>query len=222
VFLAGDTINGANVTITGSQILGSLQLNNSTVTLVGVSGGNISASHSVVDLRDSSVDGLSLVSSKVTLSDSSYASVSPPLPSIQVAGLDKPISSVASFDVTVAGAGLTVGSLSANIDGTSANLSVNATSAGLRATGRIDPAAINDGVHTLTLTAAQSDGLSSTLSTSFSTNAHQQALNNETSALLYVAMALAAVAVVALVIAAVAYRRTVARAVPSAPSAPQV
>ena len=161
-------------------------------------------------------------SSKVSLADSSYGNVSPGLPSIRVAGLSKPLAAVSGFNVTVTGSDLVAGSLSASMDGATISLKVNATSTGLFATGKIDPTALNDGVHALSLIASQSDGLSSALSSSFSTDAHQQAISNETSLLLYLAVALAAVAVIALVIGTLAFRRTRVGSLLATPAAAQV
>jgi len=222
IFAGVNTVSEANVTISDSQILGVLNLDSANVTMVGVSGDSINATNSTVVLRDSNIGNLTLSSSKVSLADSSYTTVDPIVPSLQLSGLSKPISAVASFNVTVTGADLTASSLVASVDGSSITLKVNTTSSGLSAAGTVDPTKLSDGVHSLTLTASQSDGLSSTFTASFSTNAHQQALDNEESNLLYLAIALAVVAVVALVVGTVALRRTNPRVPPATAAPPQV
>jgi fluoride ion exporter CrcB/FEX len=85
----------------------------------------------------------------------------------------------------------------------------------------VNASALIDGVHTLTVTASQSDGLSTNFSTTFSTNAHQLALERQASNLLDYAYVLAVLGLVALIVGIVALRRGSGKSVPSAP-APQV
>ncbi len=207
VFLQSNEIQRATMTITDSRIQGTLTLTDSNVTLVGVSGGLIVVDGSILTLKDSSVDYLSISSGNVTLKDSSYGRVFPALPTIQVSGLSAPIGGVSSYAITASGSGLGTGSLKAWVDGSLAGLEVNATSDGLSAVGTIDASSLGDGVHTLTVTASQSDGLSSTFSTAFSTNAHQQALEKQTSTLSDLIYVLAAVAAAALILGVLALRR---------------
>jgi subtilase family serine protease len=176
VFVGTNTVSGGTLTISGSQIQGTLVVKNATVTLVGVSGGNINATGSTLVLKDSGVGALSLVGSKVTLQDASYQSVSPALPTISAQGLSLPISGVGKYNITVAGQEVVAGSLRAAIDGAATILTLNPTSSTtLVGTGKIDAGALPDGVHTLAVTVSQSDGLSTTFTTSFSTNARQAA-----------------------------------------------
>ncbi|MDA4126332.1 MAG: protease pro-enzyme activation domain-containing protein [Thaumarchaeota archaeon] len=204
LFLGSVSIKGGNIVITGSRIDGKLLLDHANVTLIGVSGGTIIANNSTLTLKDSSIDSLELTGSKVSLADSSYRSVTPTLPVIAAGGLSKAIGGTSNFNVTVAGAGLTPDSLSAWVDGATESLRVNSTSSGLRAFGTIDATKLNDGVHTLQLTAIQSDGLSATLSTTFSTNAQVSSLRGT---VLLASVAIGAVAVVALVLGVLAIRR---------------
>lgn len=206
VFLLNNEIRGATITITDSQIQGTLVLTGSNVTLVGVSGGLIVVTGSTLTLVDSTVDGLSISGGHVTLKDSSYGQVQPALPTIEVSGLSKPIGGISAYNITASGSGLGTGSLAAWVDGSAADLKVNSTSEGIFAVGRIDATSLSDGVHVFTVVATQSDGLSSTLSTSFSTDAHQLALENQTSALFDAVIVLAAVAAVALMVSILALR----------------
>ena len=85
----------------------------------------------------------------------------------------------------------------------------------------IDPAALSDGVHSIEFKATQSDGLSASYAATFSTDAHQIALQNQantTTDLLYV---MAAVAAAALVISFLALRMGRAKTQTS-PVPPQV
>ena len=210
-FFGVSTIQGSNITVASSQVLGSIELVNSNATFVGVTGGVITVNGSRLVLKDSSVDSLVIVSGKVNLHDSSYVEISPSLPVIQFNGPSKPVGSIASYNITVNGQSLTPTSLEAWVDGVPANLNVTSANGGLIALGQVNATSLDDGVHTLTINATQSDGMSSTYSASFSTNAHQLALEKQTSTLFNYAYVLAGVGGAALVIGIVAlFRRRAA------------
>ena len=181
LFLGRDVVRGGAVTITGSRILGSLDVVGANVTLVGDSGGDVSALNSGLTLTDSSIGRLSLDGSRVTLADSSYKSVSPALPTVTVTGLDRPLSQVSNFNVTIAGPGLVPGSLAATIDGSKEGLKENTTASGIEAVGSINATALADGIHYLVLTVSQSDGLATTASFPFSSNSKETSLADELS-----------------------------------------
>ncbi|HEV2139272.1 MAG TPA: protease pro-enzyme activation domain-containing protein [Nitrososphaerales archaeon] len=214
LFLGTAIVKGGNLVITSSRIDGKLLLDHANVTLIGVSGGTIVANDSNLTLKDSSVDSLELTGSRVSLIDSSYRSVTPTLPVITAGGLSKTIGGTSNFNVTVAGEGLSPNSLSAWVDGAKEILRANSSSSGLNAVGSIDATKLNDGVHTLLLTATQSDGLSTTFSTTFSTDAQISSLRG---IVLLTSVALGVVAVVALVLGVLALRRR--KAPQGAPSA---
>lgn len=206
LFVGSNTIRKATVTITGTQIEGELIIADSNVTFVGVSGGEIVLNGSILALKDSTVNSLTISAGNVSIVDSSYGKVDPALPVILVAGLARPVGGMSNYNVTVAGSSLTVESLSARVDGSTVSLKVNSTSGGLFAVGSINATALIDGVHTLTLTATQSDGLSSTFSTSFSTDAHQLSIDRQAATLFDAAYILAAVSVAALLVGILALR----------------
>jgi hypothetical protein len=207
-FMEANTIKDSVLTISGSSVEGLLNIVNSNVTMVGVSGGDISLSGSVLSLKDSSVNSLTLSESNVTLSDSSYGKVAPAVPEITFNGLLKPIEGVSSYQVNVTGAGLTIGGISAWVDGTPVQLGVNSTSGGLLAIGTVNATALGDGVHVLTVTAAQSDGLSSSSTTTFTTDAHQHSLQSQASTLFSYATYLGVVSAAALVVGVIALLRS--------------
>ena len=178
-FLGPNEVKGASLAVTGSQLQGELVVEDSNLTLTDVSGGSIVALNSTVSLRDSSVASLSLVGSKASLVDSTYTSVSPALPTISVTGLAGPLSGNSPYSVTVSGEGLTTGSVSFFIDGVQVYPQVNATGLGVVSTGTINATALPDGTHTLEVTTQQSDGLSSSLATTFSTDAKAVALSGD-------------------------------------------
>jgi hypothetical protein len=219
LFTGTNTISGGTVTISNSQISGTLNINNAKVTLVGVTGGNIIASGSSVTLLQSSVGNLSLSGSTVAINDASYQSISPALLTLSASGVPTtPFSGTASISVSATGQGAS--SLTVWIDGNKVG-----SSTGAPVSLTVTASTLADGVHTLQATATQSDGLSSSATWYFSTNANLAAAQGQlqssngslssqlstaqknlttTTDILYVALA---VAVVALIIAVVAVLR---------------
>jgi subtilase family serine protease len=215
VFIGGNDIKGSTLTISGSQIQGSLMVTNSNVTLVGVSGAQLVVNGSFVTIEDSTIGSLSIVGGSVTLKDSSYGTVSPALPTIQVSGLSKTIGGVAPYNVTVSGQLLSPTPVAAWVDGAPVSLSSTGSHEGTIMTGKLDAGALADGVHTLTITASQTDGLSSTLTTTFTTDAHQVALENQ---ILYLFAFAVVLGLAALIIGVTTLRKR--PALPPPPPAP--
>jgi subtilase family serine protease len=175
VFTGSNIIKGGSVTIVDSQINGTLNVDHGQVTLVGVSGGNIIAQDSKIVLEQSSVDSLTLDSSQVSVSQSSYQQVSPSIPSISV---QSPAAggtfNGTSIDITVNGQNIS--SVSVFLDG-----SLLSTQAGSQSTLTIplSPTSLQDGVHLLKVVALQDDGLSNSTSVYFTTNGQLAAADNE-------------------------------------------
>jgi len=222
IFTGSNTIQGGTVTITGSQITGTLNVNSAKLTLVDVSGGNIVASGSSVTLLQSGIGNLTLTSSTVNIEDSSYQSISPSVLTLQANGVPtQPISGTAN--ITITATGQDCNSLAISVDGNKVGSYSGAVIKLI-----VNASALADGVHSLQATATQTDGLSSSATWYFSTNAHlvaqDNALNSAQSTLqstnstlsntqknlttttdiLYVALV---IAVIALVVAAVALVR---------------
>jgi hypothetical protein len=212
LFVGSNSVTGGNITITDSQIRGSITVADSTVTLVGVTGGDVNATGSRLILKDSTVGSLTLADSNVTLVDSSYSSVDPALPTISVSGLANTIHGAADYNITVSGSDLAPSYLSAWIDGNKLDLNAvappaNGTQSSVTVKGTLDATSLGDGVHTLTVTVTQADGLSSTLSAQFSTDAHQAALQDQTSTLYDFAYLLVALVAVSIIVGSVALVR---------------
>jgi hypothetical protein len=226
LFIGPDSVSDGNITITDSQILGNVTVANSTVTLVGVTGGDFNATGSRLTLKDSTVGALRLANSTVTLVDSSYSSVDPALPSISMSGLSGTLHGSARYNITIAGADLAPSYLTVSIDGATINLNApspaNSTEPNITVNGTMDATSLGDGVHTLTVTVAQADGLSSTLSTQFTTDAHQVALQGQTTVLYDFAYLLVVLVLVAIVIGAVALHRGRRTGGPPAVASPHV
>lgn len=251
LFVGTNTISGGTVTITGSQIQGTLIVNNAQVTLVGVSGGDITASGSTLVLKDSSVGTISLTNSKVGLNSSTFKQVSPALPSLTIS-----LSSTGPFiegttTVSANATGQGVSSVTLWLDGALLGPAQSA-GGGLASSFSLDTSTLVDGPHTLTAVAVQSDGLSTSTSKVFSTDNHiaaadaalgrthnQLVAQNATLAdqgaklasqgssinnLMTLTYVLLAVSVAALVVAGVALmrRKPPAAATPSGPPPPPV
>jgi subtilase family serine protease len=196
VFLDMTQVKGTSLTIMSSQILGTLELTGSNVTLVGVTGGSIVAYHSAVTLKDSSMQSIQLVNSTISLSASSYGAIDPALASVTIlapaqgqvfsgnqAKVNVSGDHVSSVRVTVDGKAL------AALPGGEPLYDVSLGSLGL-----------SDGVHTLTVTAEQSDGLSASSTVSFATEGSlRYQLNLELAAISIVAAVALLIAIVSLV-----------------------
>ena len=186
--LAGDlfidsSVSNGQLSITDSQVQGSFGVRSANVTLTGVSGGNFNVTGGTLTLVDSSIDSLTVTSGNVRVFDSSYQSVHPPLPTITVTGLSTPFSGKANLTVTIVGQQVSTESLSATVDGNPVALSVSSSPTGAIATGTIEATSLPDGVHTLLVKVTQSDGLNTTSSTQFATNAQAASIMNQVSSL---------------------------------------
>ena len=161
-----NTISGGSVTIIGSQINGTLDVNNADLTLVGVTGGSIVAQASNVTLDQSSVTSLQLTGSRVSMNSSTFGQVSPSLPSISVQSpAANQIFNGTSGTLTVNGQD--VSSVAVYMDG-----ALLTTLPGGESSYSFQlPSSIPDGVHLLRVVATQSDGLSTSASTYFTTDA---------------------------------------------------
>lgn len=215
------SVSGVKITLSGDSI-GNLTAVDSQVILDGSQVGAVNATGSNVTLTGGTqVGSLSLTSTPLTVREGSdYRTISPAPASISVTGLSGSVTGQTTFTVQVTGAQVVGSSLVATIDGMAVPLTVSELATGLTATGTVSPSAMPDGVHILTVGVSQSDGVSSTSTTYFGTQA-------KTSSLMNTVYIIAAVAVVALLLAAIALvallttrRKGVAK--PTSAGAPQV
>jgi subtilase family serine protease len=215
MFLGSVTISGQNVTLRSSQVEGTLFITGSTVALVGVTGGDIVAQDSTVVLIDSTVGRVSLTRSTLRVDDSSYSQVAPAQPTIDVRAPslrgDHGVPFSASADVT----GEAVSAVEFLVDGSPLGTPTN--SSGVYSAS-IDPASMADGVHSLTVRVTQSDGIVTTATTTFSTDAELAAQGATLAGVYYLLAALAVATVTAVVVSMVALmrRRTAAGGTASA------
>jgi hypothetical protein len=172
VFVGNNTLSGGSLTISGSSITGALNVNNEKLTLEGVSGGDISASGSSIALVQSNVDNVTLTGSTISLVDSSYQRITPALLTLSASGVPtQAFNGTESFVVSAVGQG--ANSLSVWVDGASVG-----STGGAPVTVSVVASQLTDGIHTLQATATQADGLSSTQTWYFSTDAHLVAAQN--------------------------------------------
>ncbi len=203
MFVGNNSVVGDNVVISDSQINGTLIVEAANVTLSGVSGGNVIAVDSTVTLRDSDIGNLKLVGSTATLSQSSFSSVSPSLPTVAVTSpAEGAVYSGRSGNLTVTGQDIS--SIKVYLDG-----SLLETLAGGKSVYAFSlvSSTIPDGVHTLTVVVAQTDGLSSSKAVTFDTDAQVVAAQNELSQQGIELIAVAALALLALLAAVFSARR---------------
>lgn len=178
LFLGSDTIQGESLTISQSQIQGTLTLENCDVTLVGVTGGTVVAQDSTVVLEQSSLSSLQLTNSHVSMNASVVDQISPSLPTVTIQSPGpNSIYNGTSARFTVAGD--EISSVSVYLDGVLLQTLSPASSYNVSLTA----SSMTVGVHTLEVVAIQQDGLSSSSSVAFSTDAPLVAQNNSISTL---------------------------------------
>ena len=208
-------VNGTGYSLSGIGAT-SLEVSGLSMTLSGVSIQNLILVNSKVTLDNSQVGEVSVTNSTFTMEQGTKVGiVSPPVPAITVSGLSQPLTGNTGFTVNVSGALLNDSSLEAAVDGSPIGVTSAASSSGLTARGTVNIGSLPDGVHTLTLTATQSDGQSSTLTTYFSVDTQEGIVTN----LVYLLFGVTVLAIVALVAAVLALRR---KPFPSPTPAPQV
>jgi uncharacterized protein YoxC len=84
VFLESNYLQSGNTTISDSVINGTLFVTESNLTLRAVHGGNIVATNSTINLVNSDLISITLLNSRISLTSSSYQTITPPPPTIQI------------------------------------------------------------------------------------------------------------------------------------------
>jgi Predicted protease len=159
LFLGENVIRYSQVTITSSNVSGTLILQGSNVTLVDVYANDLVVENGSVTLVNSRVNSISLQSSVVHLIQSYYSRVSPSPPIIDI-GLTsgENLTGNLTFPVTVLGSGITT--VKVLLDG---RLVTSFTGNGTHQV-TINTNAYPDGDHQVEVEVAQSDGLNFTAS----------------------------------------------------------
>ena len=179
LFLGSNTVSGGTVSIVGSQIQGTLTITNARATLTGVSGGDVTATSSSLVLVDSSVGTLTLTGTNVTMQNSSFQRVSPAQATIAFgSSASQPASGKFQVTATITGQLLNPGGVTVWVDGAQATPVFATNPTGMTATVSLDASTMADGVHTVAVTATQTDGISASGSTFVTTNSHISGLNS--------------------------------------------
>ncbi len=159
VFMGANWLKSSSFTITDSTLNGTLYAVNSTLTVVDLQGGNITAQDSTITLVNSNINTLALTNSNVTLTASTFQTVIPPAPTVQI------LSPVAggsyigdlSGSAIVTGKGISSTAIALNGQTVQTIPNANGTLTFTLPTGKYP-----DGTYTLQVTAQQTDGLSAT------------------------------------------------------------
>ncbi|MGC8593782.1 MAG: protease pro-enzyme activation domain-containing protein [Nitrososphaeria archaeon] len=171
-------IKGGTVMITTSSISGTLYLINTNATLESVKAGSVYAINSSVKLVDSSVNYMNLQSSKLSGSSYSVSSISPSPPSIKIQYPRSDISYSSSVPVEINITGENIQAVNVYVDG---SLVKSFTAPGVYSF-NLSASSYPDGTHTLSVTALQSDGISSQASVQFETTYQLQTVSQQASA----------------------------------------
>ena len=176
-FYGTNYINGGTVTITSSSVSGNLYLINTNATLESVKASGIYAVNSTVKLVDSSASYVSLQSSKISGSSYTVSSISPSPASIQIQSPQNDVSYSNTVPVVITVSGQDITAVNVYVDGSL----VNSFSAPGTYSFNLSASSYPDGTHTLSVTAVQSDGVSSQANVQFETMYQLQSLSQQTS-----------------------------------------
>lgn len=179
-FVGNNTVTGSDVTISSSTISGSLVLSGGQTTLEGVSGGDVVANGGKVSLEHSSLSSLDLGSGATASIDSASSAlrITPSLPSVTVTSPLPNDTYTGTFDANVSVTGGGVTELTILLDGQRLPSPAGSSLTGQPISIPINTSAMPDGTHVLTVTALQSDLLSSTTSVSFMTGNQLASVNS--------------------------------------------
>ena len=178
-FVGNNTVTGSDVTITSSTVNGTLTLENGQTTLEGVSGGDVVATNAKVILQHSALSSLKLGIGATASIDvaSSYQSITPALPVVTITSPTANSSYTGSFNAQVTVTGSSGAGITFLLDGKTLP-PFYGNNTGPQITYPLNTTSMPDGTHTLTVTAAQSDLLTTTASVSFVTHNQLASVTN--------------------------------------------
>ncbi len=161
LFLESNTLQSGNTTISDSIINGTLIVNSSNLTLQGVHGGNIVATNSSINLVNTDLFSITLVNSHLSIISSSYQTINPTPPSIQILSPQSGTSYNGDVNVTISVSGSNINAVTTYLnDKTIQTFTNNGTLSFI-----IPTANFPDGAYTLQAVATQTDGINSTANT---------------------------------------------------------
>jgi subtilase family serine protease len=158
VFLDSNWFNSGTFVVSDSMVSGTVYVSASTLTLVGVHGGNVVASDSTINLVNTNLDSINLVNSQVSLTSSSYQSITPSPPTVQILSPVNGGNYTGNVNGSLNVSGDSIGSVVVCLDGQPIQtFSQNGT---LSFT--IPSAEYPDGAYSLEAVVTQTDGINST------------------------------------------------------------
>jgi subtilase family serine protease len=208
IFWGTNTFKSSNSVVLNSAVNGTLNVQDSILTLVEVQGGDIVATNSNITLINSDVNSLTLANSHLKTNSSSYKSISPAAPTVKITSPTGNGNYTGSVSGSATVTGSSIASVVVSLNGQTLktfnqNGTVNFT---------IPTASYPDGTYRLEVLATQTDGVKSTaaVQVSFQNQLHNGLSGlsdtlskdfNSVTTLAYVGIALGAVAVVIAIVA---------------------
>jgi subtilase family serine protease len=174
VFLDSNWFNSSTAVVSDSMVTGTVYVNASTLTLVGVHGGDVVASNSIIDLINSNLDSITLVNSHLSLTSSSYQSITPSPPTVQISSPANGDNYTGDVNGSVTVSGDSISSIVVYLD----DQLIQTFSQNGTLSFTIPSAKYPDGAYSLEAVATQTDGINSTAT---STVYFQNQLNQITS-----------------------------------------
>jgi len=157
LFSGSNTLQSANTIISDSIINGTLNINNSNLTLQAVHGGNIVASNSSINLVNTDLTAITLVNSSISTISSSYQTIDPSAPTIQILTPQSGTSLKGDINVTISVFGNNVNTVTTYLNDQPVQTSKNNGTLSFI----IPTANYPDGTYTLNVVATQTDGINS-------------------------------------------------------------
>lgn len=157
LFLGSNTIQSANTVISDSTINGTLNINNSNLTLQTVYGGTLIASNSSINLVNTDLTSITLVNSSISMISSSYQTINPASPTIQILAPQSGTSLIGNLNVTISILGNNINTVTTYLNDQTIQTSNNNGTLSFI----IPTANYPDGTYTLKAVATQTDGITS-------------------------------------------------------------
>ena len=183
VFIGSNWFKGGTNVVLDSVINGTIFTNNTSLTLENVQGGNIVASNSSINLVNTNLNSLTLVNSSLSSTSSSYQSISPSPPVIQISSPTNDGNYTGSIAGNVTVIGNNISSVVVYLN--SQPIQTFSNNGTLSFT--INSANYADGSYSLLIVATQTDGVSSSANLTIyfqnQLNSQISSLNNQISSL---------------------------------------
>jgi subtilase family serine protease len=161
LFLGSNAVQSTNTLISNSIIDGTLNINNSNLTLQAVHGGNIIAQNSNITLVNTDLTAITLINSTISTASSTYQTINPAAPTIQILTPQNGASLKGDLNVTITISGNNINTVTTYLNDQPIQTSTNNGTLSFI----IPTANYPDGTYTLKTVAAQTDNINSTTNT---------------------------------------------------------